>query len=55
MLYTHRIDPVAAEEYENAYDWYDKKSKAAADKFEELINLKIEAICSDPFRSRRSA
>jgi hypothetical protein len=33
MAYSYLLDPIAAEEYEDGFSWYEKKSYLAADNF----------------------
>lgn len=52
MAYSYLFDPHAAEEYEEAFNWYEKKSYLAADNFIIRIQEAITAICADPYRYR---
>ena len=48
------FNPVAAAEYENAYEWYREKSEIAADNLIIEVEETIRAICKDPYRYRNS-
>jgi len=50
MIYSYLFDPLIADEYEEAFRWYEKKSYLAADNFIIPIQEAITAICSDPYR-----
>lgn len=50
MKYAHLFDPLAAEEYEKAFIWYEKQSPVAADNFIIRIQEAITSICADPYR-----
>lgn len=52
MTYSYLFDPVAAKEYEQAFNWYEKKSYQAADNFIIRVQDAITAICADPYRYR---
>lgn len=52
MAYSYLFDPVAAKEYEDAFNWYNKKSYQAADNFLIRLQEAITAICTDPYRYR---
>ena len=52
MGYSYLFDPLAAEEYERAFSWYEKKSYLAADNFIIRVQEAITAICDDPYRYR---
>jgi plasmid stabilization system protein ParE len=54
MAYTYLFDPIAADEYEEAFTWYEKKSFLAADNFIIRVQEAITAICTDPYRYRNS-
>jgi plasmid stabilization system protein ParE len=52
MAYSYLFDPVAAKEYEESFNWYEKKSYLAADNFIIRVQEAITAICVDPYRYR---
>ncbi|HET6254486.1 MAG TPA: type II toxin-antitoxin system RelE/ParE family toxin [Puia sp.] len=54
MAYSYLFDPVAAEEYEDAFKWYEKRSILAADNFVIRVQEAISAICADPYRFRNA-
>ena len=54
MPYQHVFDPVAADEYEDAFKWYEDKSIIAADKLIVAVQNAIEAVCTDPYRYRNT-
>lgn len=54
MAYSYLFDPTAANEYEKAFKWYEKRSILAADNFIIRVQEGITAICSDPHRYRNS-
>ncbi len=52
LAYNYIFDPNAANEYEDAFIWYERKSVIAADKFIIPIQNAIDAICNHPYRYR---
>ena len=54
MPYKHRFNPIAADEYENAYSWYQQRSEIAADKLLVAVEESIRVICTDPYRYKKS-
>lgn len=54
MGYKHLFDPVAADEYVNAYDWYAERSHVAADGLLIAIEETIQLICENPTRYRNT-
>ncbi len=52
MAYKHMFDPKAADEYENAYNWYHERSMAAADRLLIAVEKAIQLICAYPYRYR---
>ena len=48
------FDKIAAQEYEYAFDWYDKRSKDAADSFASAVQNIIDLICEHPKRYRNT-
>jgi plasmid stabilization system protein ParE len=54
MAYCYLFDPVAADEYERAFTWYEKKSSLAADNFIIRVQEAIAAVCSDPYKYRNT-
>jgi plasmid stabilization system protein ParE len=52
MAYSYLFDPLAADEYEEAFRWYEKKSYLAADNFIIRFQEAITSICADPYRYR---
>ena len=52
MVCAYIIDPVAANEYEEAFAWYEKRSATAADKFVIAVHDAIVAACNNPKRYR---
>src|SRR5882762_10112167 len=52
MAYSHLFNPVAAREYEEAFNWYEKNSYLAADNFIIRVQEAVTAICADPYRYR---
>lgn len=53
-MYQYNIHPGAAKEYEESYDWYEKRSALAADNFKLTVNKSIAVICADPYRNRNT-
>ena len=53
-MFQYRIEVSAAKEYEEAYDWYERQSELAADRFKLTVNKSIADICADPFRNRNA-
>ena len=54
MAYKYIFDPVAADEYMEAFKWYEKKSIIAADNLILAVQDAISAICADPYRHRNT-
>lgn len=54
MTYSHIFDPEAAEEYEDAYKWYEEKSFFAADNLLLAVKNAIDAVCINPYRYRNT-
>jgi plasmid stabilization system protein ParE len=54
MAYQYIFDPVAADEYEEAFKWYEQKSVIAADNLISAIQDAIIAICTNPYRYRNT-
>ena len=54
MEYKYKFDPIAANEYEEAFIWYQERSEMAADNFLIAVEEAIEAICNDPHRYRNT-
>lgn len=54
MVYSYLISPVAADEYEEAFTWYEERSIIAADSFIIAVQNAINAACSDPYRYRNT-
>ncbi len=54
MNYKHIYAPVAFSEYKEAVEWYDERSKTAAENFVRDVKEKIESICLNPLRHRNT-
>jgi plasmid stabilization system protein ParE len=54
MIYQYTFDPIAADEYEEAFKWYEEKSVIAADNFILAVQNAITSICANPFRYRNT-
>lgn len=54
MAYHYIFDPIAADEYEEAFTWYEQKSAMAADNLLLAVQDAIVAICNDPHRYRNN-
>lgn len=54
MNYKHIYEPVALSEYKEAIQWYDERSKKAAENFVKEVKEKIKSICVDPQRYRNA-
>lgn len=52
MAYKYTFDPIAADEYENAFKWYEQKSVIAADNLIVAMQDAINAVCTKPYRYR---
>jgi plasmid stabilization system protein ParE len=50
MQYSYLYTPVAAKQYTNTVQWYNKRSVQAAENFIVEVEQKINTICSDPKR-----
>lgn len=54
MAYQYTFDPIAADEYEEAFICYEEKSIIAADKLIIAFQSAIEAVCADPYLYRNT-
>jgi len=54
MAYQYIFDPIAADEYEEAFKWYEQKSIVAADNLILTVQEAIIGICADPHRYRNT-
>ena len=54
MVYLHIFDPIAAEEYEDAFKWYEERSSITADNLLLAVENAIYAICANPYRYRNT-
>ncbi len=54
MRYAFLFDPAAAQEYEDAFVWYQLRSEMAADNLIIEVEETIRAVCEDPFRYRQT-
>lgn len=54
MSYTYVFNPRAAEEYENAFVWYNERSVISADNLIIEVEEAIRVICEDPYRYRKT-
>ena len=54
MGYKHIFDPEAADQYEEAYNWYKERSDIAGDKLIIEVEEAIKKICANPFRYRNT-
>lgn len=54
MPYSYNISPIAANEYEEAFIWYEERSVVAADSFIIAVQNAIQAACNDPLRYRNT-
>ena len=54
MAYQHIFDPIASDEYEDAFNWYEERSKIAADNLILAVENAIAAICANPYRFRNT-
>ncbi len=50
MAWHYTFKPEAAIEYEDAFKWYEVKSKIAADNLIIAVQDAILAVCANPFR-----
>ena len=50
MAYKYTFDPIAANEYEDAFKWYEQKSVIAADNLIVAVQDAITAVCTNPYR-----
>lgn len=49
MDYQYIFDPIAADEYEEAFTWYEQRSVIAADNLIVAVQNAIIAICDNPY------
>ena len=54
MSYAYLFDPVAAQEYEDAFEWYGERDEVAADNLIIDVEETIKAVCEDPYRYRKT-
>ena len=54
MAYKYIFDPIAANEYEEAFKWYEEKSVVAADTLIIAVQDAIFAVCTNPDRYRNT-
>ena len=54
MNYKHVFAPAALIEYKEAVEWYDERSKTAAENFVRDVKEKIKSICINPLRYRNA-
>lgn len=54
MAYSYLISPITADEYEEAFTWYEERSVIAADSFIVAVQNAIQAACNDPYRYRNT-
>lgn len=54
MIWRYIFNPVAANEYEDAFMWYKAKSIIAADNLIIAVQDVIDAVCSNPYRYRNT-
>ncbi len=54
MSYKYIFDPTAADEYEEAFEWYEEKSVVAADNLILAVQKAFTAICEEPSRYRNT-
>jgi len=52
MSWSHTFTPVAFQEYSEAVTWYKQHSLQAAGNFIKEVTIRIQSICSDPYRYR---
>jgi len=53
-LYQYIFDPVAADEYEEAFKWYEQRSEIAADNLLLAVKEVLTAVCSNPHRYKNT-
>ena len=54
MAYQYIFDPIAADEYEEAFKWYEQRSIVAADNLILTVQEAIIAIYTDPHGYRNT-
>lgn len=54
MAYKYIFNPIAADEYEETYKWYEEKSAVAADGLIIAVQDAIFAVCANPDRYRNT-
>ena len=50
MAHRYIFNPVAADEYEDAFKWYEEKSTVAADNLIIAVQNAIASACANPYR-----
>ncbi len=53
-VYKYVFDPIAADEYEGAFNWYEQKSLIVADNFIIAVQEAMAAVCTNPHRYRNT-
>lgn len=54
MAFAHIFEPRAADEYEQAFIWYEDQSFSAADNFVIAVQEAIKNVCEHPYRYRNT-
>jgi plasmid stabilization system protein ParE len=54
MAYKYVFDPIAADEYQEAFQWYELRSEIAADNLILAVQDAINAVCTYPYRYRNT-
>ena len=54
MAYSYIISRIAANEYGDAFNWYEERSILASDAFMVSVQNAIEAVCKNPYRYRNT-
>lgn len=54
MAYKYIFGPIAADEYEEAFNWYEEKSIVAADGLIIAVQEAIFVVCANPDRYRNT-
>jgi plasmid stabilization system protein ParE len=48
MSYIYRLHPLTKQDYDEAYEWYEKKQKGLGERFLKAVRKKIEEIVLQP-------
>lgn len=53
-MYSYLFDLIAANEYEEAFEWYQQQSERAADNLIVEVEETIQSVCKEPYRYKNA-